>query len=206
MTRDRDELASDPRNLWMVIALAKRVHAKLPPSFDLEDLIGVGNAALLTAAERFDPQRSTPFLIFARFVVRGAILDSCRRKHYTENTRPSIAGTNDIRQIEADEYFDLEKYGPEGARALFRIATRPAPEDSIDRDRLKRRISSAIGRLPAEQQQVLAAAFALDLSIREIGIRFAIPRGRARRLRTDAIAAVRIQLMAAAQRKGKPIS
>lgn len=192
----RDERASDPANLRLVAAIAKSVHAKLPRSFDLGDLIAVGNIALLTAAGRYDSNRSTPFQAFARFVIRGAILDSCRRKHYIENTRPSIDDPgSQIQPIDSDEYFDLEKYGPLGARALFRVAIRPMPEDSIDRDRAKQRISSAVGRLPEEQQQVLAAAFQLDLSISQIGIHLGITRGRARRLRTDAIAALRAQLL-----------
>lgn len=195
----RDERASDPANLRMVIAIATRVHAKLPPSFDLADLISAGNLGLIAAAERYDPARSTPFQIFARFVIRGAILDSCTGTKYTENTRPSIddpgSVRNQIRPIEADEYFDLEKYGPEGARALFRLAPRPAPEDSIDRDRLKQKISAAIGRLPAEQQQVLAAAFQLDLSIPQIALHLNIPRGRAKKLRADAIATLRKQIL-----------
>lgn len=191
----RDERASDPRNLRMVIVIAKSVHRHLPPSFDLGDLIAIGNVALLTAAERYDQTRPTPFQTFARFIIRGAMLDSCRRKNYIENTRPSIEDSNkQFRPVEADEYFDLEKYGPEGARALFRVATRPAPEDSIDRARMAKRISAAIARLPEEQQKVLAAAFHLDLSIQQIGIRFGIPRGRARKLRSDAIAAVRSEL------------
>lgn len=38
-----------------------------------EDLVQVGFLGLLSAIERFDPSRGTPFLVFARHFIRGEI-------------------------------------------------------------------------------------------------------------------------------------
>jgi RNA polymerase sigma factor (sigma-70 family) len=197
----RDRLVSDPKHLRLVRAIAKHVHGKLPPSFDLGDLIAVGNLALLNAAEQYDTERAVPFPMFARQAIRGAMLDSVRRNKYTENTRTSIddpgagAGKCGVDGYKFEgEYDDIERYGPPAARAMLHMATRPTPEISIDRGRLSERIRAAIDQLAGEQRQVLGAAFFDDLSITQIGIRFGIPRGRARKLRTDAIAAVRAEL------------
>ncbi len=52
----------------LVQTLAKRAKLRLPPSIDLDDLVGIGAIALLQAATRYDPARhnDTPFDAYAR--------------------------------------------------------------------------------------------------------------------------------------------
>lgn len=75
-------------NLHLVPDIAGRIHDGLPPSFDLEDLISEGNLGLIQAATRYRPSahNRTPFSAFARKRIRGAIMDSIRRRRYTDNT------------------------------------------------------------------------------------------------------------------------
>lgn len=51
---------------------------RVPVSIELDDLISAGCEGLLTAVQRFDPQRGLSFGAFARHRVRGAILDELR--------------------------------------------------------------------------------------------------------------------------------
>lgn len=64
--------------LPLVKHLARRVLTKLPPSIELNDLIGAGILGLLDAVAKFDPDRNVKFKTYAEIRIRGAILDSLR--------------------------------------------------------------------------------------------------------------------------------
>ena len=76
----------------LVAPIARRIHAKLPPSFDLDELIAVGNFALVRAATQFRPllHKGTPFSAYARSAIDGAISDTFRRNKFAETTRPGL--------------------------------------------------------------------------------------------------------------------
>jgi RNA polymerase sigma factor for flagellar operon FliA len=52
----------------------------LPQSVEVEDLISAGTMGLIAAADRFDPSRGASFETYARYRIRGAILDELRRQ------------------------------------------------------------------------------------------------------------------------------
>lgn len=52
----RDALVTDHMNL--VRGIAVNVSKRLPPSFDVEDLVGVGMIALVQAADRYRPSKT----------------------------------------------------------------------------------------------------------------------------------------------------
>jgi RNA polymerase sigma factor FliA len=58
--------------------IANRIHEKLPPSVELDDLISAGVVGLLAAIDNFDPGRNTTLRTYAEYKIRGAILDSIR--------------------------------------------------------------------------------------------------------------------------------
>lgn len=106
----RDALVAE--NLPLVRSIALSVQKSLPASFDLEDLIGVGHVALLEVAARYKPAKhgGTPFSAYARHRIRGAIIDSVRRRNYRENTRPSIADVPELGEVSGlDEKIDKER-------------------------------------------------------------------------------------------------
>ena len=106
----RDALVVE--HLHLVRAIAVNVRKSLPPSFDLEDLVGVGHIAVLQGATRYRPEAhgGTPFSAYARVRIRGAILDSVRRRHYTENTRPPIEDVPPVGEWSGlDEKIDGER-------------------------------------------------------------------------------------------------
>lgn len=114
-------------NLYLVAPIAAFLHRKLPPSFELQDLLATGYLALLHIATRYRPREhgGAPFSAFARPRIRGAILDSVRRRHWEESTRPPL-----------DD-------GPEPA-----IDPRIEINTSIDERALRERLNGAIARLP----------------------------------------------------------
>jgi len=64
--------------LPLVKHIARRTITKLPPSVDLNDLIGAGVIGLLDAVDKFDPGRNVKFKTYAEIRIRGAMLDSLR--------------------------------------------------------------------------------------------------------------------------------
>lgn len=128
----RDELVRE--HLSLAAGIARAIARGLPPCFDLDDLVGIGNVALVHAATSFRPETGVPFAAWARLRVRGAILDATRRGKYEEATRPGLeaAGTDDP-----------------GSWVT------PATDARIDAARLRRDLGEAISWLPPAQQRVL---------------------------------------------------
>ena len=58
--------------------IARRIHERLPQQVLLEDLVQAGVLGLIDALHRYDPSRHAQLATYARFRIRGAILDSLR--------------------------------------------------------------------------------------------------------------------------------
>jgi RNA polymerase sigma factor for flagellar operon FliA len=71
-----DELVM--QELSQVYYIASRIRERLPQHVDLEDLVSAGVIGLLEASRSFDSTKEAQFKTFAKFRIRGAILDSLR--------------------------------------------------------------------------------------------------------------------------------
>ena len=58
--------------------IARRIHERLPQHVSFEDLVHAGVLGLLDAARKFDQSKNVQFKSYAKFRIRGAILDSLR--------------------------------------------------------------------------------------------------------------------------------
>src|ERR1039457_3830419 len=58
--------------------IAQRIRERLPQHVELEDLVNAGVIGLLEASRTFDSSKNAQFKTFAKFRIRGAILDSLR--------------------------------------------------------------------------------------------------------------------------------
>jgi RNA polymerase sigma factor for flagellar operon FliA len=67
--------------LPLVRSIASRIYATIPPyaSVDLSDLVQSGHLGLLNAARAYRSGTQVPFGVYARFRIRGEILDSLRQ-------------------------------------------------------------------------------------------------------------------------------
>jgi len=74
---DRDALIH--RHLPLVRRVARRHAGRLPTGVELDDLVSWGTFGLLAAVARYQPSREALFPAYARFRIRGAILDQLRR-------------------------------------------------------------------------------------------------------------------------------
>jgi RNA polymerase sigma factor for flagellar operon FliA len=71
-----DELVM--QELSQVYYIAARIRERLPQHVDLEDLVSAGVIGLLEASKSFNEAKNAQFKTFAKFRIRGAILDSLR--------------------------------------------------------------------------------------------------------------------------------
>lgn len=76
----RDELIVS--HLPMVKYLVGKIASQLPPHLDREDLMSAAVIGLITAAERFDPERGVQFKTFVEQRIRGTIMDELRAQDW----------------------------------------------------------------------------------------------------------------------------
>ena len=63
--------------------IAQRIHDRLPVKVPLEDLVHAGIIGLIEAVDRFDPSKHAQLGTYAKFRIRGAILDSLRASDWS---------------------------------------------------------------------------------------------------------------------------
>lgn len=63
--------------------IARRVHERLPRHVPLEDLVHAGVLGLIDALHKFDHSKHVQFGSYAKFRIRGAILDSLREMDWS---------------------------------------------------------------------------------------------------------------------------
>jgi RNA polymerase sigma factor for flagellar operon FliA len=77
---DRNELVM--QELSQVYYIASRIRERLPAHIELEDLVNAGVIGLLEASRSFDSSKNDQFKGFAKFRIRGAIMDSLRESDW----------------------------------------------------------------------------------------------------------------------------
>lgn len=73
----RDRMVLD--HLPLVRAIAVRMHETLPTHVDMDDLVHAGVLGLFDAVSKFDPRKQVAFSSYAKYRIKGSILDSLRQ-------------------------------------------------------------------------------------------------------------------------------
>lgn len=126
----RDALVAG--HLDLVRSIASGLRSAVPMCFSFDDLVAAGHVGLMQAAIRYRPadHGGTPFDAYARPVIRGAILDTVRRKQYQESMR---AGLDQVPEPSVEPDFVHQ----------------------IDSARMRQRVAEAMGKLEARERAVL---------------------------------------------------
>jgi RNA polymerase sigma factor for flagellar operon FliA len=77
---DRNDLVM--QELSQVYYIASRIRERLPQQVELDDLVNAGVIGLIEASRNFDSSKNSQFKAFAKFRIRGAILDSLRESDW----------------------------------------------------------------------------------------------------------------------------
>ena len=96
--QDRQRLLEE--QLPQVRYLARRIHDRLPSHVPLEDLVNAGIIGLIDAVDKFDPRKHVQLKSYAKFRIRGAILDSLRELDWSPRDLRKKA--RNLEQVERD--------------------------------------------------------------------------------------------------------
>lgn len=175
-----------PEMLRMVRALAGRLHARLPPGccVEIADLVQAGNLGVLKALRAFESEVGAPLLSYAKFRVRGEMLDLVR-KHLGRETGSLAAAVARL---------------PSGANVEedLRASAGSSPQAPLfSRQRIEI-IQSEVERLPARYRAVMRLRYVGEMTLREIGAALQVNESRACQLHSKAL----IQLKRALHSRG----
>jgi RNA polymerase sigma factor (sigma-70 family) len=154
---------------YLVAPIARMVARTLPPSIEIDDLIGAGQLGLIQAADAYHPQKhgDCPFEAYAKMRIRGAMLDSVRRRHYRNATHGAIEDA------------------PEPA------AVQPI-EEAIDRRRIVREVHTAVAALADERHRKVIVMHDLwQRKLEEVGNELGVCASRASQLHVEALEELR---------------
>ena len=177
------------QQLPQVRYIAKRIHERLPNHVPLEDLIQAGVLGLIEALDKYDQVKNVRLHSYAKFRVRGAILDSLRELDWSPRSLRREArrieavhselreelGRNANEQEVADALgLDLADYQKllgeiRGLEiiSLFMEAAQSGAEEFLELDVAGPASQSPFYRCAESQQEELLATAISDLSERE---------------------------------------
>lgn len=147
-------------NMDLVRTIARAVVAKLPPSFELDDLVQAGALGLMDAATKYDEGKGVPFRAYAAVRIRGEIKESCRRRRYRENTH---------------EELDLVHHDRPDMRST------PIDERAHQHS-VRKRIRQAMDGLDDKNRAVIEIYFRRDQRLRGVGRAFGVRQSRSSQL------------------------
>lgn len=151
---EQDDLVS--QELSQVYYIASRIRERLPEHVELDDLVSAGVIGLLEARRSFDSSKQVQFKTYAKFRIRGAILDSLRESDW--GSRSLRRRSREI----ADAIWRLQaKLGRQPSE------TEIASEMQIDPERLCKLVSQIDGLRLNGQQVMVSGDGAESLDIIE---------------------------------------
>ena len=141
-------LAEEERNrilmehLPQVRYIARHIHDRLPQHVSMEDLVHAGILGLIDALQKYDGSKNVQFRTYAKFRIRGAILDSLRELDW---------GPRDLRRK---------------ARRLEEVASRLGTE--LGRSASEQELAAEFGVSLQEFQHMLNELEGLDLGTLQV--------------------------------------
>jgi RNA polymerase sigma factor (sigma-70 family) len=158
----------------IVRGLAGRLHARLPHGcgIELSDLIQSGNVGLLKAAQSFELHYGAPFALYAKFRIRGEMLDLVRRHAGREHSGPVVLSPNPVIP-------DAEGGLP--------TSPENSPQSSALRQQRAEIIREEIQRLPARDRAVVRLRYSAEMTLRQIGAALHVNESRACQIHQSAL-------------------
>jgi RNA polymerase sigma factor FliA len=199
-------------NLPLVRYIAARIASTIPASVELDDLIQTGTLGLIDAVRRYDPSKGIPFAAYARYRIRGSILDALRSSDWaTRNQRmqrktAANASTGDEPAETAPVHVTFFSLGPVVSLSSRRGVNDdlPAPDvpcgEHLHPDRLfeaneaKELVEKALNVLPERYRKVVVMYYSGDWSMRDIGRSLGVNESRISQIHKAALGKMKLAL------------
>ena len=182
----------------LVRKIAWHVHGRVSSAIEIEDLIQIGMAALVEAANCFE-DRGHAFATYASVRIRGAMIDHLRRqaticrsamtrRREFASVRQRLEGRfgREVSEAEMAAELDLDPadYRDGGERA----------DDALEREDLQAALAASIKTLPEREAMVLQLYFVEEMNLEEIGQTLGIDAARVCQIKKAALDKVRVSL------------
>ncbi len=207
--RYRAKLVEGHLTLVDDVARAVRSDLHLTPGASVDDeLVAYGREALVKASRGYDSRRGVPFGRYARYRVRGAILDGVgemggvprrlyRRLRFDRGASEVLAGWTEADIAELSSANEVR----EALHTAYMVSSDAAGAQWLERDLgvdgeagaqlLRKRLRGAIEGLPSRERDLLKSHYYDGESLAQIGRRMGISPSWAARLQAKALTLLR---------------
>jgi RNA polymerase sigma factor for flagellar operon FliA len=210
---DRAALARNHR--YLASRAAALIHRRVAAHIERTELVALGEAGLVEAANRFDPGRGVTFATFAWHRVHGAIIDGLRaqtllprrvwrRLVELRSARALLehAAANDdtARAMAAidDELSSIRRIRVVSLETVSESSNEPADAadavERLDSETRACRVAAAIAALPAAERDVVRTYYWTDNTLAQAGATLGFSKSWSSRLHARAIARMRTAL------------
>jgi len=214
---EREKLLAE--HLPEVRYIARRIHGRLPLHVPFEDLLHAGVIGLIDAVDKFDPSKQVRLKSYAKFRIRGAILDSLRASDWSPRSlrrqarrleeahrQVSTALGRSPSEMELAQQLDMAL--PDFQHLLGDLrgldlgsvwAYRPNGSDADPfflclQSEMKSHLENAMDYLEERERQVLALYYVEELTMKEVGAVLGIGESRVSQIHSAAVMRLRTRL------------
>lgn len=177
-------------------------------SVEFEDLVSHGQIGLWEAAQRYEPDRGVPFRVFARFRIRGAILDGIRQcstlpRRLHECLRAFDAGAAERERATLDHLAGMatarvtglvcepaaDPQSPDAA-----VAASPSPEHCASNAQLLQLVERSLASFPTEEAWLIRRHYLDGESLDRVAEELLLSKSWTSRLHTRALLRLTVAL------------
>ena len=189
-------------NLPEVRYIARRIHDRLPSHVPFDDLVHAGILGLIDAVDKYDPQKNVQLKSYARFRIRGAILDSLRQMDWSpRNLRRQARRIEEAnRELSAElgrapsESEIAAKIGVSLEEFQQLLGELRGLDLGSLRAEIRNLLAKAISELDEKERQVLGLYYLEELTMKEVGMILGIGESRVSQIHTAALIRLRSRL------------
>lgn len=163
--------------------IALKLYGSLPKpsSVELTDLLQAGNVGLLQARRSYDPALGVPLAAFARFRIRGEMLEALHRSSPLGNHVRGANSPGPVRMVPVEGW--RETYSGERQEWI--------PERQLWKSQHRRILTEEMKRMPLVDRTVLELKYAEDFTLRQIGSLMRVKESRACQIHRRALLRLR---------------
>jgi len=209
----------------LVRGIARGIHRSVAPPLEVDDLLGYGMVGLNTALERYRPETGVGFEAFARYRIRGAILEGIARecpvgRHVWRRLKLEEKANDYMQDVTRDVVAARERTAARDA-AIIASTVRdlatiygmarptysgdgedsrldfedPSAHEEAEKHVRGGEIAEFLDDLPDDQADLIRLYYFEDLTLEEVGLRLGFKKSWACKLHRSALRRLREMMM-----------